>query len=66
MPVLATVLKKDRMDVDIIKAALETLTILCTSELVESPGAKSVCNLDRLTIDDSFQSMESYLFTVGG
>ncbi|KAJ3045282.1 Vesicle-mediated ER to Golgi transport protein [Rhizophlyctis rosea] len=41
MAVLAVVLKKDRMDVDIIKAALETLTILCTSEAADSPGTNA-------------------------
>ncbi|KAJ3417304.1 Vesicle-mediated ER to Golgi transport protein [Chytridiales sp. JEL 0842] len=32
MPVLINVLKNDRMDVEIIKAALETLNILCTAD----------------------------------
>lgn len=36
MPVLITVLRKDRMDVDIVKAALETLNILCTSDAVDN------------------------------
>ncbi|KAJ3167303.1 Vesicle-mediated ER to Golgi transport protein [Geranomyces variabilis] len=37
MPVLINVLRNDRMDVDIVKASMETLNILCTAE----PDAES-------------------------
>ena len=36
IPVLVHVLKSDRMDVEIIKAALETLNILCSVDEVQS------------------------------
>ncbi|KAJ3295360.1 Vesicle-mediated ER to Golgi transport protein [Borealophlyctis nickersoniae] len=47
MPVLINVLKNDRMDVEIIKATLETLNILCTSDDKEKgkQGGKDVNNL---------------------
>ncbi|KAI8805038.1 p115 like vesicle tethering protein [Cladochytrium replicatum] len=41
LPALVNVLKTDRMDVDILKAVLDTLTTLCTSDKSDKPKPKS-------------------------
>ncbi|KAJ1550700.1 Vesicle-mediated ER to Golgi transport protein, partial [Nowakowskiella sp. JEL0078] len=41
IPILIHVLKKDRMDVDIVNAAIETLTILCSCEDVPKNAKQS-------------------------
>jgi len=57
MPGLIAVLKNDRSDADIIKATLDTLTTLCTSDKNNKDVNKIAIHFKLLSLSDSYFSL---------